>query len=288
MRGEWKRSSEHRLRDWRIFRGLFQKHTWYSPSGQLAMLLEYLLTARFDNISDLLESIRTPYLFDTTPVRDRLRKALGRTELELPRTKLAINTVDMRTGSVIRIVNAKVKKRSHAASQHYVEVGSFSLDMILASASIPLLFNPIEVGGMSLWDGGLLVNTPLAPAVALGASQIVPVVVTLREPPQNYDIQRFGSAVERLADAFLENAYNIDRKLLLERNLLARMREDDELREVRLYRAIRPESGVLFNAGSYLYFERGALLAMYEAGKEAARQWLAQGPPVDARELEEN
>lgn len=287
LRQEPLRPLRHRKREWHIFRKLFSKHAWFQPSGQLAMLVEYLMTARFDSISDVLEEIRTPYLFDTGPVRERLRKALGRDELVPQNTKLAINTVDVRTGNVVRIVNASPAKRSHAASQHYMRVNSFSLDMLLASASIPLLFNPIEVRGQSLWDGGVLVNTPLAPAVALGARQIVPVVVTLREAPPNYDLHRFGHALERLADAFLENAYNIDRKLLLERNMLARERQDDELIEVTLYRAIRPSPGQLFNAGSYLYFERDALIAMYDAGQAAARAWLAQGPMIDRREYEE-
>ena len=58
---------------------------------------------------------------------------------------------------------------------------AITVDMVLASASIPLLFPPVQVGRHLLWDGGLLVNTPLAPVVALGADEIIPVLVT--EPP---------------------------------------------------------------------------------------------------------
>jgi len=46
-------------------------------------------------------------------------------------------------------------------------VDAITVDMVLASASIPLLFPPVRVGHHLLWDGGLLVNTPLAPAVML-------------------------------------------------------------------------------------------------------------------------
>ena len=53
--------------------------------------------------------------------------------------------------------------------------------MVLASASIPLLFPPVQIGQHLLWDGGLLVNTPLAPVVAMGADEIITVLVT--EPP---------------------------------------------------------------------------------------------------------
>jgi hypothetical protein len=86
--------------------------------------------------------------------------------------------------------------------------------------------------------------------------------------------------VERTVDSFLENAYNVDRKLLLERNRLTRL-QGGPYREVILYDAVRPLREACFNAGSYLYFERHILSAMYQAGRRAATSWLAAGPRVD-------
>src|SRR5206468_6293450 len=60
----------------------------------------------------------------------------------------------------------------------------------------------------------------------------------------------FGRAVERTVDSFLENAYNIDRKLLLERNRVTRL-QGGPYREVTLYEAVRPVRAAFFNAGSY-------------------------------------
>ena len=79
----------------------------------------------------------------------------------------------------------------------------------------------------------------------------------------------FGRAVERTVDAILENAYNVDRKLLLDRNRLAHL-ESSPYREVTLYDAVRPARDGSFNAGSYLYFERGVLDDMRAAGRRAA------------------
>jgi len=162
-------------------------------------------------------------------------------------------------------------------------VDAITVDMILASASIPLLFPPVEIDGRWLWDGGLLVNTPLAPVVALGADEIVTVLVT--EPPDlvSERFPHFGRAVERTVDAILENAYNVDRKLLLDRNRLAHL-ERSPYREVTLYDAVRPPRDGSFNAGSYLYFERGVLADMRIAGRRAAAAWLAAGPRVDRLE----
>src|SRR5439155_1745707 len=119
-----------------------------------------------------------------------------------------------------------------------------------------------------LWDGGLLVNTPLAPAVALGAEEIVTVLVTEPPEPLPGPLRHFGRAVERTVDSFLENAYNMDRKLLLERNRVTRLQRGP-YREVILYEAVRPVRAAFFNAGSYLYFERGILGAMHDAGRQA-------------------
>jgi predicted acylesterase/phospholipase RssA len=278
------RGLDRRVREARVFGSILRKHSLLTPSGQASMFLEYLLTARFDNVSELLDGIKAPYLFDTSPLKARLERAIGKRGLRDTPVRLAINTVDAQTGRVLRIVNHRPTKRPDAPSGHYRYEPVITPEMVLASASIPLLFNPVRIGTMDLWDGGLLVNTPLAPAIALGARRIIPVLVT----PQRADapIASFGDAVERLADSFLENAYSTDRKLMLERNAMALRLGDPSLHVIELFEALRPASSRVFNAGSYLYFERRALLAMHEAGQAAARFWLDRGPRHDRRESE--
>ena len=248
--------------------------------GLLALWVEYLLTARFELVSKLLEGTREPFLADTTRLRERLVDEFGGEVVPHNGHRLAINTVDAHTGCVVRYVTVRTPL---TRPPDYIVVDAITVDMILASASIPLLFPPVEIDGRWLWDGGLLVNTPLAPVVALGADEIVTVLVT--EPPDlvSERFPHFGRAVERTVDAILENAYNVDRKLLLDRNRLAHL-ERSPYREVTLYDAVRPPRDGSFNAGSYLYFERGVLADMRIAGRRAAAAWLAAGPRVDRLE----
>ena len=243
----------------------------------LALWVEFLLTARFELVSRFLEGIREPFVVDTAPLRARLVDVFGGERVPNRGVRLALNTVDAHSGRVIRWVTAPAPV---TRSADYVVVDAITVDMVLASASIPLLFPPVRVGQHLLWDGGLLVNTPLAPAVALGAEEIVTVLVTEPAEPQPGPFRHFGRAVERTVDSFLENAYNIDRKLLLERNRVTRL-QGGPYREVILYEAVRPGRAAFFNAGSYLYFERGILGAMHDAGRRAAGAWLAAGPRVD-------
>lgn len=276
-----------RSRRGRILSALLKRHRPWRRGAIDAMVVAYWLTARFGAVSRVLSEIPTPYLFDATPLKHHLEDAIGATDLRNTPVRLAINTVDAATGSVVRIVNRVPQKHPKASTRHYRYEPVITFDMILASASIPLIFNPVELGGMTLWDGGLLVNSPMAPAVALGASSIIPVLVTASTPTssarRDASMETFGRGIERLADTFLENAYCIDRKLLLDRNELADRLKDDDLTVVQLFRAIRPDSSEIFNAGSYLYFERHALKKMYEAGQRAARRWLSVGPELDSR-----
>jgi predicted acylesterase/phospholipase RssA len=268
----------------RAFWQRLQNHWFPRPGNLLALWVEYLLTARFELVSRFLEGIREPFLADTAPLRARLVDAFGGERVANRDIRLALNTVDAHTGRIVRYVTAPTPPRR---SPDYVVVDAITVDMVLASASIPLLFPPVQIGPHLLWDGGLLVNTPLAPVVTLGADEIVPVLVTEPPDPKPGAFAHFGRAVERTVDSFLENAYNVDRKLLLERNRLTRL-QGGPYREVILYEAVRPLREGCFNAGSYLYFERNILSAMHDAGRRAATAWLAAGPPVDRLDEPQN
>ncbi len=269
----WVRSS----RPLRAFLQRAWNHLPPRPGSLTAVCVEYLLTTRFELVSRLLDGIKEPFLATTAQLRNRLVETFGGDRVPTNGHRLAINTVDAHTGHVVRYVTHETPL---TRPPDYIIVDAITVDMILASASIPLLFPPVEIGGRLLWDGGLLVNTPLAPVVALGAEEIITVLVTEPPDPERGPFTRFGRAVERTVDSFLENAYNIDRKLLLERNRLARL-QDSRYRDVTLYEAVRPARDGSFNAGSYLYFERQVLAAMHAAGRRAARAWLDAGPRVD-------
>jgi NTE family protein len=253
-----------------------QNHVPPRLGSMLALLTEYVLTSRFDLVGRFLGGLRPAALADTSRLRDRLAQALGGETVVERAMHLAINTVDVRTGNVVRFVTAATPL---TREPDYHIVPAITVDMVLASASIPLLFPAVPVHDHLLWDGGLLVNTPLAPVVALGAEEIVTVLVTqLPGVSSPKPLRNLGEAVERTVDAMLENAYNVDRKLLFARNRIARL--EGGYRAVKLYRALRPESEIC-GPGSYLDFRRVMLEKLAAAGRRAADSWLAAGPPED-------
>ncbi len=260
-------------------RRFFQRAQNHMPprlGSMLALLTEYVLTSRFDLVGRFLGGLRHSALADTTRLRERLVEAFGGEIVRERDMRCAINTVDVRTGQVVRYVTITTPL---TREPDYHVVPAITVDMVLASASIPLLFPPVSVGANLLWDGGLLVNTPLAPVVALGAEEIVTVLVTQAPGmPSGKPLRSLGDAVERTVDALLENAYNVDRKLLFARNRIARL--EGGYRAVKLYRALRPEPEIC-SPGSYLDFRRIMLEKLSAAGRRAADAWLAAGPPED-------
>ncbi len=73
-------------------------------------------------------------------------------------------------------------------------VGEFGVQAVLASTAFPGLFPPIQIGKDVYVDGGVVENTPLKPAIDLGATELHviyldpdPQFVPLKSPPNTLD-----------------------------------------------------------------------------------------------------
>jgi len=244
------------------------KHLWPPlPTTPVPILLEWLLTQRFGFLDEFLNGFSQTAIADTTGLRAHLRDAFGGDEVKTD-LNLGVNAVDAIRHRVVRFVNTPQQTPS---KEEYV-LGPITVDMILASCAIPILFPAVQItiAGVEryFWDGGMLSNTPMAPAVAMGAERILPILSTERVRAGGR-LENLGDALEHLADMLLENSYNADRKLLLHRN----RNPAPERRSATLYTPIRPDGGV-FDTGSFLHFERSELQRMVTAGQAAATEWL--------------
>ncbi len=59
---------------------------------------------------------------------------------------------------------------------------AFRPEHVLASAAIPVIFPPVKIDGQWYCDGGVRLNTPLSPAIRLGADKIFSVALRYYEP----------------------------------------------------------------------------------------------------------
>jgi NTE family protein len=65
-----------------------------------------------------------------------------------------------------------------------VREATLALEHVLGSAAIPVLFSPVAIDGDLYCDGGLRLNTPIGPAIRLGARKVLAIgLSTTREAP---------------------------------------------------------------------------------------------------------
>lgn len=95
---------------------------------------------------------------------------------------LSITCTEVYTGRTVLFMQTgpTTSLPTHAPPNTLIRNEKIGPSHVLASASLPLLFPPVRVGRALYMDGALRHNTPIAPAIRLGASHLF-VVSTSRE-----------------------------------------------------------------------------------------------------------
>jgi NTE family protein len=125
---------------------------------------------------------RTRGMLDTAPLRRLLEECLRPVDGEIPGitanvesgrlAAVALTTLDYATGQTVTWVEG----REIAGWQRPSRVGvntRLTVDHVMASAALPLMFPAVKLRGSWCGDGGVRMLTPLAPAVHLGADRIL-------------------------------------------------------------------------------------------------------------------
>lgn len=148
-----------------------------------------LLPARGDKIPE-----RIPGLFDTGWLEtlvaervdwDRLHRNLKEERLQA----LAVAATEIATGRSVVFVDTKSGELPPWARDPFVVARSARIGPAhaLASAAIPLIFPAVRIDRTFYCDGGLRLNTPLAPALRLGADRVLVIGLRYGRSPQDED-----------------------------------------------------------------------------------------------------
>ena len=100
-------------------------------------------------------------LMDTQPLRAVLEKHIDIEALRRSRTEIIITAVNMRTSAVT-----------------YFDRSVITIGHLLASGAIPLVFPWQFIDGEPYWDGGIMANVPIMPALERGAKEIIIVLLS--------------------------------------------------------------------------------------------------------------
>jgi NTE family protein len=153
---------------------------------------------------------------------------------------LRLTVVEMETGRLHIFGNS-----ADPSSSTRCEQVPITLDHILASCSIPLVYPPTKIGDVAFWDGGTVANTPLGPAIDAGAEDIVVVLMTPWEDEQNHPrytpvggVQGLLAAAQAAFEWALLASFQADLKLFHRTNQVVRLsienarlrRENEELK----------------------------------------------------------
>ena len=104
---------------------------------------------------------------------DAVRLARSRTHVRsnAPMRRLAERLLPVRTFEELAVPFQCVAASIERFSEHWFSEGPL-VDAILASAAVPGILPPVEIGGEHFIDGGIVNSIPIDRAVALGADQI--------------------------------------------------------------------------------------------------------------------
>lgn len=133
-------------------------------------------------------------LVDTSPLREMLEQIYHpenvRSALETGVLKnVAISATEVYSGSLVTFIQSMHNRSWHRARRRTVQT-ELSVEHVMASAAIPLLFPSVLVNNRRYVDGCIRSTSPLGPATRLGAEKILAVGV------RRYYMREMGNMFE--------------------------------------------------------------------------------------------
>lgn len=190
-------------------------------------------------LSRFLQAVDIGAFFSPAPLAELLEQTIDRRGLLGGPKKLTVVATNFRRGVPRFFSKAEI-------------AGPVGLYAIAASGAIPGLFPPVEIDGIPFVDGGVTLNTPVAPVLREGANVIHVVFVDPRV--QNIPFPKLPSTLDTIyrlyviliADNFLASARAAEYLALNIRQLHERAVSEDELvRSIRELEPVNPLVGPL-------------------------------------------
>lgn len=193
-------------------------------------------------------------LYDSSPLRKLVSDNINVDRINSSGKRVRVGAVCLETGE---------KRFGNEKSYNLI-------DWIVASASFPVFFSPVEIEGKHWFDGAVRNMTPLGQALEMGATEIDMIVCsdsgllrksTLEKKPFHVQVSR---AVDIMSDQILRS----DLQVTLLKNRLADY--DPSYRRVKI-RLIQPNNQLADNS---LDFNHDRIMAMIERGYEDAARLI--------------
>ena len=203
--------------------------------------------------------------FDINPLRDILAKQVDfeRLRAECP-LRLFIATTQVSTGT-LRLFRTR----------------QLSIEVLLASACLPLLHRAVEIDGEAYWDGGLTANPPLFPLVHKCAARDI-VVVLLHPQPHSHVPRTADDIWHRLTEMGFSSTFFTELQGLTlaqreaRRGWFAFGRLERRLRQLNMHVVESQELMGQLGRHSKLNAHPAFIKGLHEEGRRRAELWLAR------------
>ena len=159
-----------------------------------------------------------------------------------------------------------------------------SIDVLLASACIPQIFQAVEIDGECYWDGGYGGNPTLWPIVQGGVSRDV--IVVQLAPEAAAEVPRDAASIRGRVNEIVFNSSLVAEMQAIAalRSLAARSSDRSPVLDLRLHR-IGPPKRERYALGSAFERSRAWLEDLHDEGRSACRKFIARhGGDIGVRE----
>jgi NTE family protein len=178
-------------------------------------------------------------LLDTSPLRDYLDRALAAEYGELTGIDynlrrgalraVALGTTSFTTGQSVMWVQGRAIELWERPKRRSVQT-RLTLDHVMASAALPLVFPAVQIGTEWHGDGGVRLAAPLSPALHLGAHRIIAVATRYERTAEEAGVPEvLGYPPPAQIIGVLYNAIFLD---LIDQDVIRLARMNKILREV--------------------------------------------------------
>lgn len=178
-------------------------------------------------------------LLDTKPLAKFLEKKIAWQQISLNLKNnlldaISVTTTNLHTGKL----ELFVERQPHVAyTGHYIfHDVKIEAPHILASAAIPLIFPAVQIENDYYIDGSVRMNTPLSPAIQLGADKVLVIgVQNIQERADREDAKSFvhlttpptmGTMIGRILSSIFNDRLDYDLEQLTRINRLIEWSED--------------------------------------------------------------
>jgi len=154
-----------------------------------------------------------------------------------------------------------------------------TLSAVMASACLPTMFQAVEIDGEPYWDGGYSANPALLPLI--DRCQSADIVLVQLNPLERVETPRTPFEIEQRMSELAFNASLLSQMRSIDfiNQLLAdgRLQEGTQYRKLLLHRIDVDSAGhAPLSAASKMSADIRMIEALFESGRAAASDWLAQ------------